>query len=201
MDFRIITPSVSQIIQKYQSSYFNYFLFFKAYDLFCKRNIRWNNYLTIAKLSFQNNLEEQQGFIFRFETWAEIRDSLIETYGQEAESILFKAALNAGRRSAYRRLEIARNKQESLKLLSEYKMSQNWGKIVFSKVDYAKKSGTISITNSFEARKTKSLKPICYFFTGYLKGFLSEIFQQNIDVNEYECKAQNNNKCKFTFNP
>lgn len=152
-------------------------------------------------MSIQNDLEKYHGFIFRFETWANVKDSLVEAYGPEAESVLFKAALNAGRRSAHRRLEVANDKQEALQLLTAFKVSQNWGKIIFSKIDFEKKTGTINVINSFEANKIKSLKPICHFLKGYLNGFLSELLQQNIDIIEDKCKAQGEDQCYFTFHP
>tara|TARA_B100001971_G_C18199900_1_gene543888 strand:- start:406 stop:885 length:480 start_codon:yes stop_codon:yes gene_type:complete len=150
-------------------------------------------------LSIHETLDKLHGFVFRFETWANVKDSLVEAYGAEAESVLFKAAINAGRRSAHRRLEVARDKKEALKLLTAFKVSQNWGKIVFSKINFRKKKGTIHIIDSFEANKIKSLKPICHFFKGYLNGFLSEFFQEDIWIDENKCKAQGEDQCEFIF--
>ena len=39
--------------------------------------------------------------------------------------------------------------------------------------------GSITVKNSFEARKGKSETPICNFLTGYLEGFLSEVLDEN----------------------
>ena len=150
-------------------------------------------------MSLHNDLEKHHGFIFRFETWANVKDSLVEEYGPESDSVLFKAALNAGRRSAHRRLDVTQDKKEALKLLTAFKVSQNWGKIIFSKIDFKKKTGTIHIIDSFEANKIRSLKPICHFFRGYLCGFLSELLEENIEITEDKCKAQGKEKCEFSF--
>lgn len=155
----------------------------------------------ISELSLHNDLEKHHGFIFRFETWANVKDSLVEEYGPEAESVLFKAAINAGRRSAHRRLDVTQDKKEALKLLTAFKVSQNWGKIIFSKINFTKKTGTIYVIDSFEANKIKSLKPICHFFRGYLNGFLSELLQESIFITEDKCKAQGENQCEFNFHP
>jgi len=160
-----------------------------------------NRHSCIVKLSINETLDKCHGFIFRFETWANVKDSLVEAYGAEADSVLFKAAINAGRRSAHRRLEVARDKKEALKLLTAFKVSQNWGKIVFSKINFKTKKGTIHIIDSFEANKIKSLKPVCHFFKGYLHGFLSEFFQQDMWITEHICKAQGVHQCEFTFYP
>lgn len=150
-------------------------------------------------MSIQTVLENNEGFFFRFETFAEIRKSLLTTYGKEANSILENAAIHAGERSAHRRLATSHDKQGALAFLTTYKSTQNWGEIIFSEVDFEKKKGSITVNNSFEARKGKSDTPICHFLKGYLEGFLSELLDENIHVDEQKCKSQNNSKCDFIF--
>lgn len=152
-------------------------------------------------MSIQTVLENNEGFFFRFETFAEIRKSLFTTYGKEANSILENAAIHAGERSGQRRLAETKTKQEALNLLTTIKSTHNWGDIVFSEVNFEKKKGSIIVNNSFEARKGKSQTPICNFLTGYLEGFLSEILDETIHVEEQKCKSQNNSKCEFIFYP
>ncbi len=152
-------------------------------------------------MSIQTVLENNEGFFFRFETFAEIRKSLFATYGKEANAILENAAIHAGERSGQRRLADTKTKQEALNLLSSLKSSHNWGEIIFSEVNYAKKKGSITVKNSFEARKGKSETPICNFLTGYLEGFLSEVLDETITVEEKKCKSQNNSHCDFIFFP
>lgn len=152
-------------------------------------------------MSIQTILENNEGFFFRFETFAEIKKSLYTTYGKEANSILENAAIHAGERSAQRRLATSKDKQGALNLLTSYKSTHNWGEIIFSEVNFEMKKGSITVNNSFEARKGKSDTPICYFLKGYLEGFLSELLDENIQVEEQKCKSQNNSKCDFIFYP
>ena len=152
-------------------------------------------------MSIQSVLEDNEGFFFRFETFAEIRKSLFKTYGKEANAILENAAIHAGERSAHRRLADTKTKQEALNLLSSLKLTHNWGEIIFSEVNYEKKKGSITVKNSFEARKGKSETPICNFLTGYLEGFLSEVLDETITVEEKKCKSQNHSHCDFIFFP
>jgi len=152
-----------------------------------------------VKLSLKDILEKNEGFVFRFITFLEVKESLQDVFGTASNSILYYAAIKAGRRACRRRLEATKNREDALKLLVKDKAEQNWGDITFKKVDWEKRSGRIMVSNSFEARGVRSKEPFCYFFKGYLVGFLSELFQDDVAVSEDRCVAKGDEDCEFDF--
>ena len=66
-------------------------------------------------------------------------------------------------------------------------------------VDFRRGSGKVRIESSFEAVARKSNPLGCYFFKGFLTGFLSELFNKSITVAEEKCLSKGNSSCEFTF--
>jgi predicted hydrocarbon binding protein len=147
----------------------------------------------------REQLEDMGGFVFRFKTFQDIKDSLREVFGVAADVLLFQAAQGAGRRSCKRMLEKERDPLQVLEKLAELKTIQNWGDIVLKEIDIMTTSGTLVVSRSFESRGVRAKGPNCYFLKGFFAGFLSTLMGRPILVTETECIAAGARRCLFTF--
>jgi len=95
--------------------------------------------------------------------------------------------------------KVAKTKQDILNQLSNLKHEERWGEISFTDVDFKRGSGKVRVDNSFEAVARKSNQLGCYFFRGFLTGFLSELFKKSITVTEEKCLSKGSPNCEFTF--
>lgn len=122
-----------------------------------------------------------------------------------ASVILFTAAIRCGAQCSKRTMKKVQKKQDALRYLSALKREENWGELSFSDVDFAKGTGKVVVTDSFEivARKghrtRKANQPCCHFLKGFLAGFLSELFQKTTTVAEEKCVGKGAKRCEFTF--
>lgn len=122
-----------------------------------------------------------------------------------ASVILFTAAVRCGTQWYNRMKKKFGTNEEALRILSEEKKEENWGKLSFRDVDFVNGSGKIIVEDAFEtvARKAgksrKAGQPCCNFLRGFLSGFLSELFEKSITVTEEKCAGMGNEHCEFTF--
>lgn len=118
---------------------------------------------------------------------ADFAQSVNDLFGREGDTVFFLIGEKAGRRSAGRRLkESLGEKDMAIRRLGELKREQNWGDIEFSGLDLDGKTGKINLKNCFDVA-FKSNVGECYFMRGFLTGFLSEVFQEEITVsNSYD---------------
>jgi len=139
-------------------------------------------------------------FLMRFETFGQIENALELIFSPSAASvILHTAAMKCGVHSYKKTCKVAKVKQDVLSQLSKLKHEERWGKISFMGVDFKRGSGKIRIDNSFEAIARKSNQLGCYFFRGFLTGFLSELFKKSVTVTEEKCMSKGSPSCEFTF--
>jgi predicted hydrocarbon binding protein len=144
-------------------------------------------------------LERNGSFIFRFITFQDIKDSLRDILGAAAYVLFYQAGIGAGRRSCERLLKQTKSKCDILEELVKLKVEENWGELHFEDVDWDRLTGRIVVVRSFESRGLKRDEPSCYFFKGYLKGFLTKLLGEEVMVEETSCIAQGGAKCEFTF--
>ncbi len=125
--------------------------------------------------------------MLRKQMLADLAQSVNELFGREGGTIFFLLGEKSGRRSAQKRLkESLGSNEEALHRLEHLKHEQHWGDIEFSGLDLERKTGKISLKNCFDV-SFKSSVGECYFMKGFLTGFLSEIFQENITTsNSYD---------------
>lgn len=139
-------------------------------------------------------------FLMQFETFGQVESALELIFSPSAASvILHTAAMKCGVHSFKKISKAAKTKQDILNRLSKLKRGEKWGEISFVGVDFKRGSGKIRIDNSFEAIARKSDQLGCYFFRGFLTGFLSELFKKSVTVNEERCMSKGNPSCEFTF--
>jgi predicted hydrocarbon binding protein len=143
---------------------------------------------------------KDEGFEFRFETFQDLKTSLLSIFGAAGRVIVYDAGIEPGRRSYRRTMSVARSRDEALQLLVQKKRLQNWGDLVLEELDFETKSGRVSVSNCFEAREASSKGPSCDFFRGYLSGFLSELFgEEKVVMREESCMADGGSRCTFVF--
>jgi predicted hydrocarbon binding protein len=148
----------------------------------------------------------KESFSFQFVTFNDMVSALELIFSPSAASvILFTAAVRCGTQLYNRMRKEIRTKEEALRVLSELKKEENWGKLVFRDVDFANGSGKIIVEDSFEtvARKAEkargTTRPCCNFLRGFLSGFLSELFEKSITVTEEKCVGKGDERCEFVF--
>ncbi len=146
---------------------------------------------------FREDLVKNESFIFRYQTFGEIYESLREVFGASAGTILYLAAVKSGRQAYVRRKDKVKSKAEALKLFARDKADQNWGDIDFRNLDLKCASGTITVKNCFESKAKTSNESGCFFFKGYLTGFLSELLQSDITLDEVKCVAKGDSHCEY----
>jgi len=144
-------------------------------------------------------LEENGGFLIRFEMFNEMKRVLEETFGSGAKVILATMAKPCGQRICTEIMEKTKTKEEALNKLSELMGTLNWGELSFFDVDFDKGSGRAIVRNSFEARKCMSKAPCCHFLANLIAGFIAELFAKNVIVNEVKCAGKGDDHCAFRF--
>jgi len=153
-------------------------------------------------ISLEEALEKslKEFFLMQFETFGQIESALELIFSPSAASvILHTAAIKCGV-YAYKKIsKEAKTKQDILVHLSKLKREEKWGEISFMGVDFKRGSGKIRIDDSFEAIARKSNQLGCYFFKGFLTGFLSELFKRSILVVEEKCLSKGDSYCEFSF--
>jgi len=141
-----------------------------------------------------------EGVLFSFENFSEIESALEEIFSPSAASvILYTAAIKSGVNSYGKIMKNAGTKEKALNHLVQLKNDENWGKLSFQNVDFAKRSGKVIIIDSFENIARKTTQPCCHLFRGFLEGFLSELFGKTIGVTEEECAGKGDKHCEFAF--
>lgn len=143
---------------------------------------------------------EKASFKFWFETFEVFELCLEEIFSPSAASVVLQLASNkCGRHTCRQILKEIKTRKNVLTYLSYIKNELNWGKILFQNISVEKGCGEILVYNSFEAISRRGTKPVCHFMRGYLAGFLSELFEREIKVEEDQCGAMGHNCCKFSF--
>ena len=139
-------------------------------------------------------------FLMQFETFGQLENALELIFSPSAASvILHTAAMKCGVHSYKKISKGAKTKEDVLNHLSKLKREEKWGEITFSNVDFKRGMGKIRIDSSFEGVARKNNPLGCYFFKGFLTGFLSELFKKSITVNEEKCLSKGHANCEFTF--
>jgi len=139
-------------------------------------------------------------FLMQFETFGQIENALELIFSPSAASvILHTAAMKCGVHAFKKIGKKAKTKQDMLNRLSELKREEKWGLIIFRDVDFKRGTGRIRIDDSFEAVARKSNSLGCYFFKGFLTGFLSELFKKSVLVVEEKCMSKGDLNCEFSF--
>jgi len=142
----------------------------------------------------------KKGFLFRFETFGVFESCLEEIFSPSAASVILQSASNkCGRYTCRQILKAIKTKENVLTYLSQLKEKMNWGKIVFQDINIQSGSGKILVFNSFETVARKGAKTRCHFLRGYLVGFLSELFEREIAVEEEQCASMGHSHCEFSF--
>lgn len=148
----------------------------------------------------------KESFSFEFVTFNDMVSALELIFSPSAASvILFTAAVRCGTQWYKRMKKKFGTKEEALRILSEVKKEENWGKLSFRDVDFVNGSGKIFVKDAFEtvARKVEknqeSSQPCCNFLRGFLSGFLSELFKKSVTVIEEKCAGKGDEHCEFTF--
>jgi len=148
----------------------------------------------------------KKSFSFEFVTFNDMVSALELIFSPSAASvILFTAAVRCGTQSYNRMKKEFKTKEEALRILSEVKKEENWGKLSFRDVDFVNGSGKIIVEDAFEtvARKAEKSReagqPCCNFLRGFLSGFLSELFGKSLTVSEEKCAGKGDEHCEFTF--
>jgi len=113
--------------------------------------------------------------------------------------ILNTMATKCGEQTYRRIVDKTVPKEEILRQFSKSMNDENWGKLSFLNIDFAKGGGNGRIIDSFESRTRKTTQPCCHFFMGFLAGFLSELFGKTIEVVEKKCAGKEDEHCEFAF--
>jgi len=148
----------------------------------------------------------KKSFSFEFVTFNDMVSALELIFSPSAASvILFTAAVRCGVQSYNRMKKEFETKEEALRILSDLKREENWGKLSFRDVDFVNGSGKIIVDDAFEtvarraAKGGEASQPCCNFLRGFLSGFLSELFEKSITVTEEKCVGKGDENCEFTF--
>lgn len=153
-------------------------------------------------IGLEETLEKsvKESFLMQFETFGQIENALELIFSPSAASvILHTAAMKCGVYTYKKISKAAKKTEDILGQLSKLKHEEKWGEISFTGVDFRRGNGKIKVDNSFEAVARKSNPLGCYFFRGFLTGFLSELFKKSITVTEEKCVSKGNPYCEFTF--
>ena len=144
---------------------------------------------------------KKQGIFVRYETFVDMERGLEEKFKWAGILLLLEVGEECGRRSYSRFALTGKPDLDILRELSRWKSEENWGELSFEKMKLKNATGRIKIKNSFETKGRKSRTPVCYFFRGFLTGFLSELFKRKIKVTERKCEACGEKCCVFEFKP
>jgi predicted hydrocarbon binding protein len=144
-------------------------------------------------------LEKDGSIAMHFATFQGLKASLFKVFGSTATAIIYDAGTEPGRRSFLTLMRDCKTKKDVLELLIQYKANENWGDVEFHNINWQGHSGKVSVARCFESRGVQSGDSQCYFFKGYLAGFLSELFASEVTVVEVRCNAKGDALCEFAF--
>lgn len=130
----------------------------------------------------------------------QMESALEQIFSKATTLMIFDTmATKCGEQSYRRIVDKTVPKEEILRQFSKSKNDEQWGKLSFLNVDFAKGAGKVIIIDSFESRTRKTTQPCCHFFKGFLAGFLSELFGKTIEVAEEKCAGKGDEHCEFVF--
>ena len=137
--------------------------------------------------------------IISLKTFAKIQKDAEKILGVEGAAVLlYEAGKDAGKTWISRFREewgLREAENEFIRATEEFYAELGWGK--FS-IDIEHR--TISIENSFIARgygKGEAKKPVCHFLCGYNASLITELINEEVDVEERKCIAKGDRYCEF----
>ncbi len=135
----------------------------------------------------------------RDSTFADFKNILEERFSTGAFAIFYDVGKGCGVRSCERLMQEHSSTSGLLEGIVQRKREERWGELRFELSPDG--TGKVFMTDCFEARQYGASKqPICYFFKGYLEGFLSRAFRRPLKVTETECLAKGDKGCIFQIN-
>lgn len=157
-------------------------------------------YHTAKKVIFQTaefplTLLGSRVFIARSETFVDMIKTIEESFHRASELIFLsglKSGMNAARHFSEKIGVTGENAIESLiGLLS----AVGWGKLCID-IDFDSLSGYITVKDSFIADAYgTAASPKCSWLSGFLSGFFTVIFKEEVFVKEMKCKAVEGTAC------
>jgi predicted hydrocarbon binding protein len=157
-------------------------------------------YHTARKVIFQTaefplTLFGSRAFIARSETFVDMIKTIEESINRPRE-LIFLAGLKSGMNAARHFSEkIGLTKENAIESLIGLLFAAGWGKL-YVNLDLDSLSGFITVKDSFIADAYGAApSPTCDWLSGFLSGFLTAIFKEEIFVKEVKCKAVEGDAC------
>ncbi len=139
-------------------------------------------------------------------TFGVIHRELITSLGRGAESVLYHAGYEAGKRGFKLMKEWwdFKTKDEIIDAYKQQFPHFGWLNLEKLEIDDRKKEVIAVVKNSFEGRKYNggSDKPVCHFIRGYLAGMCEAAFgTEALRCDEVKCEARGDDACEFIMKP
>ncbi len=146
-------------------------------------------------------------FVISLESYGYILKNLKKNMSdKEVKDFLFNAGIPAGFDAATKRQrETGTTRTEAMKKHAEMAKNLGWGEIEL-KIDKNNRKVIVISKNPWEAEsyleifKEKSKKPVCFWFSGYLKGALDVDLGVESKVKETKCVAMGDPHCEYELN-
>ncbi|MEM2924316.1 MAG: V4R domain-containing protein [Methanocellales archaeon] len=157
-------------------------------------------YHTAKKVIFQTaefplTLLGSRAFIARSETFVEMMKTIEESSHRPSE-LIFLSGLKSGMNTARHFSEkIGLTRENAIEILIGLLFAAGWGKL-YVDLDLDSLSGYITVKDSFIADAYgAAASPKCNWLSGFLSGFFTVIFKEEIFVKEIKCKAVKGDAC------
>ena len=138
-----------------------------------------------------------KAFIMRCITFSDFKKALFEAFSTGAAAILYNTGLICGERSSKRLKQRFKDASEAIDKLAEYKSREGWFKLDTNQFNREEGRGRIICRDLFEAKQYTSNQPSCYFTKGYLKAYLTHVYNREVEVKEVECLSKGDKNCVF----
>ncbi len=144
---------------------------------------------------FPLTLLGSRAFIARSETFVDIIKTIEESSHRPSE-LIFLSGLKSGMNAARHFSEkIGMAEENAIESLIGLLFAAGWGKL-YVDMDLNSLSGFITVKDSFIADAYgAAASPKCDWLSGFLSGFLTVIFKEDVFVKEIKCKAVKGNIC------
>ncbi|MEM2933529.1 MAG: V4R domain-containing protein [Halobacteria archaeon] len=157
-------------------------------------------YHTAEKVIFQTaefplTLLGSRAFIARSETFVDMMRTIEESSHRSSE-LIFHSGLKSGMNAASHFSEkIGVTRENAIESLIGLLSAAGWGKLSID-IDLNSLSGYISVKDSFIADAYGAASsPKCNWLSGFLSGFFTVVFKEEVFVKEMKCKAVEGDIC------
>ena len=136
-------------------------------------------------------------------TFVELQKGVEELLENQADAIFYEAGIRSGRETEETLDTELGAKDDELIVKAFLALEEDglgWFKIKELSFDSKTRRGSVTVFNSFISNTYgKAKKPVCHFIAGFIAGFISIIWDTEIECEETACSSVSGEYCVFEW--